>query len=66
MRVDLEGTVLIMLLRIILTEALYLVQLGPIIVTLAEVTPPHVVHALKVHIQIIETVLHFVSNAHIA
>ena len=47
MSVDLEGTVLIMLLRI-LTEALYLVQLGPIIVTLAEVTPPPVVYALKV------------------
>ena len=48
MRVDLEGTVLIMLLRIVLAEALYLVQLGPIIVTLAEVTPPPVVYALKV------------------
>ena len=48
MSVDLEGIVPIMLLRLILTEALYLVQLGPIIVTLAEVTPPHVVYALKV------------------
>ena len=47
MSVDLEGTVPLMLLRL-MTEALYLVQVGPIIVTLVEVTPPPVVYALKV------------------